>query len=171
METNDPYQAPGAAVYDVTAEGTDETNPLSPSGRFGRLSYLAWTTVMNILTMIVMIVVAGGMAGMQEQAMTGGALIMVLQLVALVFLILFTIRRFHDINASGWWSILVVVPIVNLITILVLILKAGAIGANDYGPPRITRTWEKVLGYIAIGLMILSLVGIIVAILLPAFMA
>jgi uncharacterized membrane protein YhaH (DUF805 family) len=118
-----------------------------------------------------MFIVAGGVAGMQEQAMAGGMLILVFQVVALVFLILFSIRRFHDINASGWWSILMVVPILNLVAILVLILKAGTIGANSFGPARITRTWEKVVGYIAIGFMILGLVGMVAAIAIPMLAA
>lgn len=169
MAQNNPYQAPGAKVYDVSpdGEGFDETSPFSPNGRFGRLSYLAWGTLVNIVLIVIIVVIAGGAAAMQQQAMTGGPIVLVFQLIGLVVAILFSIRRFHDINASGWWSISIVVPIVNIVAILILLLKPGSIGANDYGPARVTPTWEKVVGYIGIGFMILALIGVVAALVIP----
>jgi uncharacterized membrane protein YhaH (DUF805 family) len=169
MVQNNPYQAPGAKVYDVSADGGgfDETSPFSPKGRFGRLSYLAWGTLVNFVLFVIFAVVIGGVSAMQQQAMTGSPLILVLEVPIIVVAILFSIRRFHDINASGWWSVSMVVPIVNLVAALILLFKAGSVGSNDYGPVRVTRGWEKVVGYIAIGFMILALVGIIAAIVIP----
>ena len=41
------------------------------------------------------------------------------------------VRRLHDINASGWWYLLPpLVPLVGLI----LLLKKGTDGTNQYGP-------------------------------------
>jgi uncharacterized membrane protein YhaH (DUF805 family) len=170
MSQNNPYQAPGANVYDVSAQSDvfDETNPFSPSGRFGRLSYLSWATLVNFLLTIPIFLIAGGISAMQEQAATGGVLMIALQVVTVVVAILFSIRRFHDMNASGWWSVLMIVPLVNVITALVLLFKGGSDGANNFGPPRITRTWEKVLGYIIAGMLIL---GIVAAIALPFLMS
>ncbi len=171
MEQQNPYQAPGANVYDATAGGIDETGPFSPAGRFGRLSYLAWSMVINFsLGMVIVIVAAAIGASMQDQAVLGGILgllLLVVEIVVVVVAIMFSIRRFHDFNASGWWTLLMLVPVVNFITGLVLLFKPGTVGPNDFGPPRITRSWEKVIGYIAIGLMILTLLGIVAAVIIP----
>ena len=45
-----------------------------------------------------------------------------------------TIRRWHDIGKSGWWTLLLLIPLVNLILILVFFTRKGDDGANDYGP-------------------------------------
>jgi uncharacterized membrane protein YhaH (DUF805 family) len=172
MQNNDPYQAPGAQVYDVAAEGTDETNPFSPSGRFGRLSYIAWNTLVGVLFNIITGIFVGGITAIQEGAVAGGGMILLLVLLVavLVVYVLFGIRRLHDFNASGWWLLLMLVPVVGIILGLVMLFKAGTIGANNFGPARITPAWEKVVGIIGI-VLFLGLVGIIAAILLPMFMA
>jgi uncharacterized membrane protein YhaH (DUF805 family) len=45
------------------------------------------------------------------------------------------IRRLHDINRSGWWILIFIVPIVGFILWLVWFLREGDPGENDYGPP------------------------------------
>jgi uncharacterized membrane protein YhaH (DUF805 family) len=167
MDKNNPYQAPGADVYDVTAEGFDETSPLSPKGRFGRLSYLAWTTLISLSVSMVMVAVSGGFAAMQQDAFVGGAMFFALQIFAVVVMVFFAIRRFHDLNASGWWSLLMIVPVINLITGIVLVVMAGNVGENKYGFARQTRGWEKVVAYISIGMIILGVLGMIAAVIIP----
>ena len=43
-------------------------------------------------------------------------------------------RRLHDTNASSWWGLLFLVPLINFIMALYILFKAGTRGANDYGP-------------------------------------
>jgi uncharacterized membrane protein YhaH (DUF805 family) len=43
-----------------------------------------------------------------------------------------SIRRFHDINCSGWWTLISFIPGGQLI-IFWLMLKKGTSGTNDYG--------------------------------------
>jgi cobalamin synthase len=91
--------------------------------------------------------------------------------VTLVIVVLFMIRRLHDIDASGWYALLVLVPLVNVLLILFLLLKGGTQGTNRFGPERITRTWEKVVGIIGIVFMILGVIGIIAAMAIPAYLS
>lgn len=44
-----------------------------------------------------------------------------------------TVRRLHDINYSGWWYLLVVVPVVGFLVYLVLLFWRGTKGANRFG--------------------------------------
>lgn len=55
------------------------------------------------------------------------------------------IRRLHDTNRSGWWIVVVLVPIVGWIWLIVLLASAGDIGPNRYGPPPGTRSGEPVV--------------------------
>lgn len=43
------------------------------------------------------------------------------------------VRRLHDIGKSGWWLLLALIPIVNLVLIYFYILDSQA-GTNEYGP-------------------------------------
>ena len=43
------------------------------------------------------------------------------------------IRRLHDINLSGWWLFIAVVPFVGAIALLLLLCTPGDAKANNYG--------------------------------------
>jgi len=45
-----------------------------------------------------------------------------------------TIRRLHDTDRSGWWILIVLVPIIGGIWLLVLMLFDSQPGDNKYGP-------------------------------------
>ena len=36
-----------------------------------------------------------------------------------------TVRRFHDIDVSGWYTLLLIVPLINILVIIYLLLKKG----------------------------------------------
>jgi uncharacterized membrane protein YhaH (DUF805 family) len=44
------------------------------------------------------------------------------------------IRRLHDIGKSGWFYLIIFIPIVGAIWLLVLFCTEGVIGENEYGP-------------------------------------
>ena len=62
---------------------------------------------------------------------------------------------------SGWWCIALLIPLVNAILGLVLVFMAGTDGANDYGPPRMTQPWEKVLGILYIAIMVIGVFAMV----------
>src|SRR5579863_7344169 len=43
------------------------------------------------------------------------------------------IRRFHDFGRSGWWSLLLLIPLVGFITGLILLFIHGDETENKYG--------------------------------------
>jgi uncharacterized membrane protein YhaH (DUF805 family) len=45
-----------------------------------------------------------------------------------------TIRRLHDVGKSGWFYLIVLIPIIGPVWILVLLCKEGNAGENNYGP-------------------------------------
>lgn len=44
-------------------------------------------------------------------------------------------RRLHDTGRSGWWQLLVFIPLVGGIILIVWLASAGKAGANQYGAP------------------------------------
>jgi uncharacterized membrane protein YhaH (DUF805 family) len=43
-------------------------------------------------------------------------------------------RRLHDTGRSGWWVLILLVPVIGAIVILVFLVLASEEGENDYGP-------------------------------------
>ena len=44
------------------------------------------------------------------------------------------IRRLHDVNKSGWWLLISLIPIIGAIWLLILLCTDSNQGENDYGP-------------------------------------
>ena len=44
------------------------------------------------------------------------------------------VRRLHDVDRSGWWYFIVLVPIIGVIVLIVFLVKRGTPGTNRYGP-------------------------------------
>ena len=77
---------------------------------------------------------AGAMAGLV--AAYGLALIIWVAPQILLFLpyLGVSIRRLHDTDRSGWWFLIVLVPLIGPIWFLVLTFLDGTIGDNRFGP-------------------------------------
>ncbi len=46
-----------------------------------------------------------------------------------------SIRRLHDIDRTGWWVLIALIPIIGFIVLLIFYLQQGDAGENRYGPP------------------------------------
>ena len=173
-----PYSTPASDLHrDLNNGQNDTSSPFSAKGRFSRLSYLAWSLILNIIMFIVFVVIAG-FAGAASTLLTGtdpnammafytsgaGLFMLAIMLVSLVITLIFFIRRLHDINMSGWLSILLFIPLVNLIFGIYALAKKGTEGVNRFAPVRATPKWERILGIIALVLIALYLVAIVATI-------
>ncbi len=176
-QTGNPYASPLSNLT-PPGGGSDTTGPFDPAGRFTRMSWLAWNLVIGLgATLVIMVLMAFGLAAMPSMdpqqpevpvlMLTG---VLIPQLVVIVLAWLLAIRRFHDIDASAWWTLTLLLPIGNLIAFLVLAFKRGDAGPNRFGPPRPTADWERVLGILYIALIVLGLVGVVAALLIPAIL-
>jgi uncharacterized membrane protein YhaH (DUF805 family) len=50
------------------------------------------------------------------------------------------VRRLHDIGKSGWWILIVFIPIVGPIVLIVFLATPGNAESNKYGDARNTTT-------------------------------
>lgn len=167
-----PY-APGQAVVQPNYNHGLVVNdkPWSPRGRFGRLSLLAWNMLLGLgvfaLALIIFMVMGG--TALLTAAIDGGLASMGLSLILfgglylafLVMSVIFSIRRLHDLDKSGWLCLLSFIPLINVLYSLYIYLAPGTPGPNRFGPRRPTAGWEKVVGWIAIVLTTLNLVALL----------
>lgn len=168
MNDQNPYSAPDAEL----ATGSFDTyNPsiFSFSGRIGRLRYIAYSFGVSLILMGVMMPIVGVSAMMDPTAgMSGLSLIayILLNIVSLVITIMFGKRRLNDLNRSGWYLLLFIIPLVNLLFIIYIIFFAGTDGDNDYG----SKAKPNTLGVkiLALFLPTVFLLGIAAAIIIPA---
>ena len=42
-------------------------------------------------------------------------------------------RRLHDTNRSGWWQLLLIVPVIGLIVVIVFLAQEGESAEKQYG--------------------------------------
>jgi len=45
------------------------------------------------------------------------------------------VRRLHDIDRSGWWLLIGLVPIIGSIVLIIWFCQRSDPNANEYGPP------------------------------------
>jgi uncharacterized membrane protein YhaH (DUF805 family) len=45
------------------------------------------------------------------------------------------VRRLHDINRTGWWALILLIPVIGWIVILIFALMESTPGPNNYGLP------------------------------------
>ncbi len=147
----------------------NQDSPFSANGRFGRLSYLGWNMLLGLVLVLIVtsvILVEPNLIIYMKDSMTSMIFFGILYLIVIYFSLIFTIRRLHDLDQSGWLSLVTLIPVINLFFFLYLIFAPGTQGSNNYGAPRMTKTWEKVLGWMY-GLV--PILGILAAISLPAY--
>jgi uncharacterized membrane protein YhaH (DUF805 family) len=99
-------------------------NYLNVEGRARRTEY--W---MFLLVYLGIVVVASVL-----DAMTGtGLLAGLMALVHLIPSITVGVRRLHDIDRSGWWLLVALVPLIGWLIALYWAVKEGDAQANRYG--------------------------------------
>jgi uncharacterized membrane protein YhaH (DUF805 family) len=111
-----------------------EIKIFSLSERIGRVRYLVYflaAVLMCSTAFYVIYAAAHLLPPALGQLVAMLALVFTRYLMLPMILCVLTIRRLHDFNASGWWSLLLVVPL----AVLVLLAIPGTKLDNRYGAP------------------------------------
>lgn len=100
------------------------------SGRSRRKEY--WFFYLFNLLISIGLAILDGVLGLG-----GGSFGLLSTLYALAVLIpglAVTVRRLHDTGKSGWWLLIVLVPLIGAVVLIVFMATDGTPGANEYGP-------------------------------------
>jgi uncharacterized membrane protein YhaH (DUF805 family) len=102
------------------------------SGRASRSEYWWWTLfviIANVILTAVDFAIGFGEWGLFSN---------IFSLATLIPSIAVGARRLHDVNKSGWWQLLAIVPLVGWIILLIWVIKKGSIDENRFGPAVVT---------------------------------
>jgi len=102
------------------------------SGRARRAEY--WYFVLfNIIVAVVLSLIdtlLGTFNFMQGVGLLSG----LYALAVLIPTLAVTVRRLHDIDRTGWWIFINLIPLIGFIVLLVFAVTGGTPGSNRYGP-------------------------------------
>lgn len=103
-------------------------------GRINRAKFWAGVGVLFVAGLIANVL--DFILGLQIGGTDGiGVLGLLFTLAAIYLALALYAKRWHDRNKSGWWSLIVLVPVLGPIWIIVeLGILEGTRGANSYGP-------------------------------------
>jgi uncharacterized membrane protein YhaH (DUF805 family) len=102
-------------------------------GRARRMEYWMFTLVSFVVSILIGFGVGfvGGMLGLDRTMIT--ILSFAYSVAVLIPSLAVSVRRLHDTGRSGWWLLIVVVPLVGAIVLLVFSLQDSEQGTNAYG--------------------------------------
>jgi uncharacterized membrane protein YhaH (DUF805 family) len=106
-------------------------------GRARRAEYW-WFALFTMLVRVILNAVdrpfIGGDMGMGRYGMHGpGTLVVLFSLAVLVPSLAVAARRLHDIGRTGWWLLIILIPVVGWIILIIFAVQRGDAGANAYG--------------------------------------
>lgn len=103
------------------------------SGRFNRRQFVTVVIGINLISILIMAVASA--------VEPGGFIELVLVMSLLAWIVVCVIigvgadvRRFHDLDLSGWYVLLLLIPLISLLTFLYLVFKPGKeVGETRWG--------------------------------------
>lgn len=169
--SNNPYSAPQSNVS-LGAKEDDycEIKLFSVEGRLGRLRYFNRIFVASylfiILTSIFSFIVRARGYGQKTKLfgwlhpdiMLGIIIVFCILLIAtFVFSI---IQRLHDTNRSGWFALLLLIPLINVLLGLTLLFSPSVATSNNFGAPSPQNTLvTNMVGGLFIILILLNILS------------
>ena len=170
-----PYSATSVDLSEpIGADETYEPKIFAVNGRIGRLRYLAYSFVASIVITIVGAVVAAilGVALALGSSKGAASIIMMLVLGLIIYVpgiaiaIIMMKRRLNDLDLTGWLSLLMFVPLLNLVFALYLLFAPGTKTTNKYGPRPVKNSVWVILGGL---IMPIFIIGVLAAVSIPAY--
>lgn len=172
MESNNPYESPKSNPASISNE-TYQPKIFAINGRIGRLRYLAYGMLFTILTMFLIGIAAFLIPSIASvltdiSGVTSALLLIVLYLPLIIISIILVRRRLNDLDRSGWWQLLMYVPLLGILFALYVLFWPGTKGSNSYGlQPNANPTSIKIVGLLIP--IAFALLGILAAIAIPAY--
>jgi uncharacterized membrane protein YhaH (DUF805 family) len=80
------------------------------------------------------VLVAIGLGIIEALIGTGGLIGALYSLAVLIPGIAVTVRRLHNTSRTGWWVLIVFVPLVGALILLIFMVLDSQPGDNEYGP-------------------------------------
>ena len=102
------------------------------SGRARRKEY--WFFVLFNIIISIILAVIDGVTGTLDPASGMGLLGLIYTLAILIPALAVSVRRLHDTGRSGWWLLILLIPLIGTIVILIFMVQDSKPEENQYGP-------------------------------------
>lgn len=103
------------------------------AGRLNRKSYIYRNFFLSFVLNIIRIILAVLAAYIDALELLFTGLLYVSGIFGFVASIMMLARRLHDLDKSGWWMLLLCVPLVNILFYIYILFFKGTEGPNQYG--------------------------------------
>ena len=104
------------------------------SGRARRTEYWMFTLIYNVITYAIYFAAIVGMSQSPTMLTIAMGAVVVLSLVHFIPSLAVLARRLHDTDRSGWWFLIVFIPIIGIIVLIVFLCQDSVPGRNKWGP-------------------------------------
>jgi uncharacterized membrane protein YhaH (DUF805 family) len=105
------------------------------SGRASRSEYWWWVVFAILVGVVAGVLDAVLFPGSRRSGAYGGVLQAIAGLALLLPGLAVGVRRLHDTDRSGWWYLIIVIPLIGWIILIIFLASAGTSGVNRFGPP------------------------------------
>ena len=165
-----------ATTRSETAHPFDKQSLGTLNGRMGRLDFAILSFSLYLVTLIIQKMFGVnpfliGVTAFTDKEIITKELInlgVIINLISLILFALLSVKRFHDINYSGWMSLIFIAPLINLgilslliafvgfIIRLTLLFAKGELNKNRFGEIPVGNHRNKLLVFI--GIVILTVI-------------
>ncbi len=117
-------------------------NFFSYKKRLNRLRYIKRTVAIGIINVLLAVAISiievannnNHNIDISTTVLILAVFIVTASIVVLTSSTMLQIRRFHDVDRSGWWVLTTFIPIVGIIPGIYLLFAKGTVGDNRFGP-------------------------------------
>lgn len=101
------------------------------SGRANRAQY--WYFVVFYILVSFLLALADFFLGTAGETKNIGFMGGIFALASFIPTVAIAVRRLHDTGRSGWWQLIIVIPIIGFLVLLFFLASKGNEGENKYG--------------------------------------
>lgn len=103
------------------------------AGRLNRKSYIYRSIFLSLVLGIIQGILELATVAIEALELLFAVLLLALCIFGFVASIMMLARRLHDLDKSGWWMLLLFVPLVNILFYIYILFFKGTEGPNQYG--------------------------------------
>lgn len=117
---------------------------ISFKGRLNRKAFLIQSIIVGLIQFLNVIVISFVQKSLAASTDTSLSLLslpislvsIAISICVAIFSISISIKRWHDLGKSGWWTLTNLIPLINIFVWIYLIFKKGNTGSNQFGSPQ-----------------------------------
>lgn len=113
------------------------------SGRAPRSEFW-WFVLFTVLVNFALGIVDRAIFGIAPDGQPVSILGALFSLAVLLPTIAVGVRRLHDLDRTGWWYLLILIPVLGALVLLFFFVLRGTVGANRFGPDPLETTERPV---------------------------